>query len=105
MRWSIPATCTTTCGCTGEEDPGVVEHTRARLQDHALSQQQVLSRRPRPELVRQRGLGLRPARPWLDRTPDLRKGPLHVSERTGTQGEAQTIHRESREEDRRFGLT
>jgi len=50
----------------GEEDPGVVEHARARLQDHALPQQQILPRRPRPELLRQRSLDLRPARPWLE---------------------------------------
>ena len=76
----------------------------ARLQDHALPQQQVLPRRPRPQLVRQRRLGLRPARPGLDRTRGLRQGPLHVRGRSGAQDEARAIRREGREEDRSFGL-
>jgi hypothetical protein len=44
----------------------------------ALPQQQVLPRQPRPQLLRQRPLGLGPARPGLDRAGGLRQGPLHV---------------------------
>ena len=53
--------------------------------DDAQAQQPLLHRRPRPQRLHQRRLVLRPARPRVDRTADLRQGPLHERRRAGAE--------------------
>ena len=50
----------------------------------ALSQQQILRRRPGSQLLCKRRVGLRPARPGLAGEGRLRQGALHVRRGSGT---------------------
>ena len=67
-RWSAPATCTTTCACTGRRRSSSGRRAGGRVRDHLPPQQQVLPRRARRQFIRQRrlGFGLHD-RPWPER--------------------------------------
>ncbi len=78
---SAPAACTTTCACTGQENPRVVRLSRGGLRHRPLAQQQVPARRTRSQRHRRRRLVLRTPRPPLDRTARLRYHPLHERQR------------------------
>ena len=80
----------------GQEDPGVVGHPAGRVRDGAPPEQQVLHRRSRRELVRERRLGVRPARPRLDRAGRVREGPLHERGRARAQGRPEGVRGQGR---------
>ena len=66
----------------------ILEYSRSPEEAYATTlapQQQALPLRPRPQLLRQRRLALRPARPPVAGTPDLRPSPLHERQGPGTE--------------------
>ena len=84
-RCGSPASCRTTCACTGARRSSNYAQSRGGLRHNTQPQQQALPVRPGPQRLRQRGLGVWPARPAVAGTADFRPGPLH--ERQGPRAE------------------
>ena len=78
----------------GEEDPGVVAKSGGGPRPHPHAQQHVLPRRPRSQLIFERALDLRSARPRLARAPRLRQDALHEQGRLGAQGRPRRLRQE-----------
>jgi deoxyribodipyrimidine photolyase len=67
-------------------EPAMPRHRSPELRLASdLDQQQISARRPRRQFLRRRRLDLRPARPALVRSADLRHGALHERARAGAQ--------------------
>ena len=78
--------------CTGKEILSGVSPREAYRRRSTSTQ--VFLGRPGRELLRQRRLGIRPARPGLEGAGSLWQGPLHVGGRSGKEGPTCKVRRE-----------